>query len=630
MSSTNHKPTVPDGTLQEMFIGPSIPKDPGSRAYLDHLTTLDLQTLLSEPTVLQTQSHHLTSSITSLTHTSYPTFIALHEATQSLGTSLDSLSQTLDSLVSDSLPNLETSVADWRGATKDVLAERHRARVVLEQHDKIRDLLDIPLLIDTCVRNGYFQEALSLASHATSLAASSQNKVPSLLLTSVLSEVQNSVTQMLLTLLATLHEPNRKPLALFKAVSFLRKMEAFQDSGDEGQVEEKIALAFLTGREACFKVSQEGLSRDISRLAASGVSLDEREEEDLARYLNKYIDLWRDGVYEIITQYSTIFLGKSPYSAQSGARSPSVVSPASKQTFGSPISVASLHRLISTYASHALTSHLLPILQSSLPRLPTSSLSSLLTQLTYRANIFARVGLDFRGILPSLFEPAVLAAFRRDLQKASNAWSNKVRNASGSTLGDDAKRVVVSPLSPSKRKSIMQTITQPSRWLAPPSVLLVSLGGSLSTSVTSPPQILTSFPPLAEYTNDVLTALNNLRMLAPVSLRFATLQLLDDALVDAGTQMLQYIKLIVSSSISSGDSIEEKSAKEVEQEVIVRKAGEAFYEVVLPYLRTALTDGVYGSVEESLKDWKLSEKLDDVQEQWKNWKVAAVESLDKV
>src|SRR5437016_3803175 len=51
---------------------------PNSQTYLSNLTTFGLQELLAEPTTLQTQSHHLTSSLTSLTHTSYPTFLSLH------------------------------------------------------------------------------------------------------------------------------------------------------------------------------------------------------------------------------------------------------------------------------------------------------------------------------------------------------------------------------------------------------------------------------------------------------------------------------------------------------------------------------------------------------------------------
>lgn len=616
MAISNHEQIpLADATLQDLFN----PKDASAHAYLDHLTTLDLPTLVSEPTVLQTQAHHLTSSLTSLTHTSYPTFISLHEATQALSTSLESLSFSLDSLVDESLPALDASVAEWQGRTEDVLGERQRARVVLEQHDKIRDLLDIPLLIDTCVRNGYFSEALSLASHATSLASNYRTKfrsLPPFLLTSVLSEVQNSVTQMLLSLLATLHEPSRKLPALFKAVTFLRKMDVFAEDREEGNAEEKIALAFLTGREACFKSAREGPARDIARLQSEGTSRDERDDEDLIRSTRKYIDIWRESLYDIITQYNTIFLERSPYSAHNSAKSPGVLSSATKQNFSQPIPTGSLHRLIATYASHALSRHLLPILSSTLPHLPMSALPSFLTQLTYCSTAFARVGLEFRSLLPSLFETAVLSAFRRDLEMASSAWSTKIRNVSGSMLGDDAKRVLVSPLSPSRRKSLMQSATPPSRWLAPPAVLLTSVDAS-GGSVTSPPQILTSFPPLAEYANGILTTFNNLRMLAPTSLTHATQEILDDVLADFASQFLAYVKVIVSSSLSSG---EEKSMKEEEQEGIVRKAGEALFGVLVPYLRRALREGVYGSVEG--EEGGANEKLGVVIGEWENWQTA--------
>jgi hypothetical protein len=40
-----------------------------------------------------------------------------------------------------------------------VLKEQGKATLVLEQYEKIRELLEIPLRIDACVRNGYFSES---------------------------------------------------------------------------------------------------------------------------------------------------------------------------------------------------------------------------------------------------------------------------------------------------------------------------------------------------------------------------------------------------------------------------------------------------------------------------------------
>ncbi|GAW05028.1 Dor1-domain-containing protein [Lentinula edodes] len=72
--------------------------------------------------------------------------------------------------------------------------------------------------------------------------------------------------------------------------------------------EDEIALAFLSGREQCLKGSLESLRRDIIRIAALEGELSTRDKDDLVKYLGKYIGLWREGVYDLITQYESIFL----------------------------------------------------------------------------------------------------------------------------------------------------------------------------------------------------------------------------------------------------------------------------------------------------------------------------------
>ncbi|KAJ7109873.1 Dor1-like family-domain-containing protein [Mycena epipterygia] len=570
-----------DGSLAEILLPSG--SNTGSHSYLTHLTTLSLPTLLSEPAVLQTQSHHLTSSLTSLTHTSYPTFLSLHQTTSSLSTSLASLESSLDNLLTTSLPALEDSAAGWRERTENVLMDRRKARVVLEQHDKIRDLLEIPMLIDTCVRNGYFAEALSLASHARSLSIGTST--PPLILTSVLSEVQNSITQMLLSLLATLHEPNRKLPALWKAVNFLRKMDMFGSSSEQGeQSEEQIALAFLGGREGCLKASLEGNSRDILRLVG-GSGLAERDKEDMAKFLKKYIDVWRESVYDIITQFSTIFLERPPSTTPKTPTTPSA-----------PIS--SLHPLLTTYTTHALTTHLLPLLSQTLPLLPISTLPSLLTQLTYCATAFARVGMDFRGILGGLFCTAVASAVGGELKAAGAKWVERVKNA----MGD------ASPLSPTLSTNSHTPrkvkLTLPSQWIIVPSLVASPPTPSASTpsgAAHVPPQVLASYPPLAEYTNALLGILNGLRLLAPVEILSELVTVLDGVLDQSGDALFGYARRVC------------EEAREQDEKIVVA-AGEVYFSVFVPFMRRALVEGVYGVPMASWDVWRPT----SIRE-WEGW-----------
>ncbi|KAF7303140.1 hypothetical protein MKEN_01277700 [Mycena kentingensis (nom. inval.)] len=516
-------------------------------AYLSHLTALDLPTLLAEPAALQTQAHHLTSSLTSLTHTSYNTFLSLHETTASLSASLDSLQASLDGLLTESLPALEDSAARWRDRTDKVLVDRRKARVVLEQHDKIRDLLEIPMLIDTCVRNGYFAEALSLAAHARSLSASSTTPPP--ILTSVLSEVQSSVTHMLFSLLATLHEPSRKLPALWKAVNFLRKMDAFPDG------EEHIALAFLGGREACLRALLEGPARDILRLVGSSASLGDKDRDELALDLRKYIDVWREHFNDIVTQFATIFLDRSPQP------------PAS---------------LLNKYTTHVLSTHLFPILSQTLPLLTTPALATALRQLTYCATAFGRHGLDFRGSLRGMFCRVVATTASADLKSVGAKWIEKLKTATG----DAASGGSLSPTVSSSSRKAVAKLKPPSQWLivaaaaaSPPT----PTGQESKNAPHVPPQILVSYPPLAEHTNAVLNVLNGLRHLAAVDIFVELTRAMDEMLAGGGDAVLGYVKRVC--------ELDEDEAK------IALAAGRVYFSVFVPYVRRALVEGLYGLAE---------------------------------
>ncbi|KAF8203966.1 Dor1-like family-domain-containing protein [Pholiota molesta] len=603
---------------------------PNSQHYLSKLTTYGLQDLLSEPTTLQTQSHHLTSSLTSLTHTSYPTFLSLHQTTNALTTSLTSLSASLDSLLTTSLPALEESAAGWKGRTDTVLKERGKARVVLEQHEKIRDLLEIPLLIDTCVRNGYFAEALSLVSHANVLAtnASASNKPAPLILSSVLSEVHHSIMQMLLSLLSTLYEPNRKLPALWKAVNFLRKMDVFGPSspfasaplhlksllitpeheklpeplGDAISSEEQIALAFLVGRESCLKSTLETCGGDIFRMTTHG-ELDNREKEDLARYLKKYIDIWREGVYDVITQYSSIFLEKS---SSATAKTPTAQEVTDTSETPATQEWARLHTLITTYASRALTTYLLQALSPSLPLLSMTLLPSLLTQLTYCSTAFARVGLDFRGILSTLFSHAVTGIITQEMQTASEKFISRFKIPS------------ITPASSHSRNINGTTKPKwdplPAKWLitpataALPPVPVTPATPAAPTFTHSPPhippQILASYPPLAEHTNALLSILNGLRLLAPTGILPTLSRMLDDDVLSrCGQAVHAYVKAFCSAldgeedvlrARVNGNASDEETDESEKQRRVAMAFGQVYFGIFVPFVRRALVEGVYG------------------------------------
>ncbi|KAF9260861.1 Dor1-domain-containing protein [Marasmius fiardii PR-910] len=628
-----------------------------SRDYLDYLTTLPLSTLLSEPTLLQTQSHHLTSSLTSLTHTSYSTFISLHTTTTALTSSLNEFSSTLDSLLNESLPALEDSSSTWRERTDSVLSERRKARVVLEQHDKIRDLLDIPPLIESCVRNGYFSEALALSARAKSVTSSysTSSRTPPLVLTSVMSEVQIVMDHMLLTLLSTLQEPNRKLPALWKAVNFIRKMDAFRDDGSDADPnavhpEEQIALAFLSGREKCLNAALEGCKRDIMRLVEAS-TLQEKDKSDLVEHLRKYIDVWRKETSDIVAQYTSIFLDHlSPENSDRILSSSLAPVPAELP--------GRVRSLLTTYTFHNLESHLIPMLSPklTLSRIPLSLLQSILKPLTFCCNSFARIGMDFRGILGSLFADAVVAIVTEELQNHARAWTDTLTEKTGSRTIAPPKRLSVIAPGSNKNVNVLHPLQPPSKWLISPTATSpppTPISATVQLPAHVPPPTLTTYPPLAVLTNAILTTFNNLRLIAPTKICAALQTVLDKEITRCGKALLVYLRCVVEdpalksanwtngySEHGNGDVKVDKVTKE-EQTVVA--VGEVFFGIWVPFIRRALGEGVYGIKEdyglEALRsDVKTngsavplgaeeatkigSHQLPDVVREWEGWRNA--------
>jgi hypothetical protein len=446
----------------------------------------------------------------------------------------------------------------------------------------------------------------------------------------VLSEIHHSIIQMLLSLLATLHESNRKLPALYKAVTFLRKMDVFgptspfasaphlklsSSSQEVGKVvdpigenisnEEQIALAFLGGRENCLRSVLEPCKKDVLRMTKHG-DLDEREQDDVARYLKKYIDLWREGVYDVITQFTTIFLEKTSPASQallvSSKTTGSLESRPPPQQH-SDTEWGHLHTLITTYASRALTSHLLPVLSSSLPFISLTLLPSLLTQLTYCSTAFARVGLEFRGILSNLISSAVEEVVSRSTRNAKDKFVAQFWVPSKDSTG-------TTRLNGSVRSKKWE---QPSKWLlsVTPSSVVPPLPTTPATPLSAapflpqgqphiPPQILASYPPVAEYTNALLSILNGLRLVAPTSIASSLARFLDDdILFRSGEAVLAYVKAYCAENQDAPNGVgspaerSEESEKGYQRRVIVA-FGEVFFKVFVPFMRRALVEGVYG------------------------------------
>lgn len=432
-------------------------------SYLDYLQSLSLSELLRQPSLISAETSTVESDLTNLCFREYPTFISVHKCSSAVKSAFDDFSDSLEKLIG-CVPVLEDECQAFSSSTSKIQRIRSKASLVQEHQDKLLDLLEIPQLMETCVRNGYYQEAMELLDHSRTISRRYKDVV---LVQDIVREVEGVLQLMLTQLLSLLREPIKLP-ALIKTVTFLRRLQALDEN--------ELALVFISSRYRNFRAQ---------------LAYIERDKGDPVRYLRRYVDLFREHVYDIIAQFTTIFLD-SPNTATH----------------------------IASFASQAV-SELVDLVQTCVPQLSAdaASMSSILIQLGYCVMSFTRVGLDFASLIAEPFAATCLSAFSHDISIAS--------------------------------KELRELLEESSKLLRPPSEILITADhlSHVLTAETSPPHLpdsidaVRSFPPLAALVNAHLNALNSLRLLAPLSLRAQIFNVHSTSLASDSATLLQYFFL---------------------------------------------------------------------------------------
>lgn len=446
-------------------------ESPAAKAYLDRLVSLGLDDLIQEPSIISNERSGVDLELVNLCYREYSTFTSVHQCSAAIGSAFDDFDSSLDKLI-ESIPALEDECRQFGQGTSEIQRARKRAVLLQEHEDKLLDVLEIPQLMETCVRNGYYQEALELSSHVTSL----REKHHAIIVDDVADEANGILQLMTAQLLGVLREPVKLP-ALIKAVGYLRKLQDLDDI--------QLGLAFLSSR--------------LHNYRARLIEI-EKDRAEPVRYLRRYIDLFREHVFDIISQYTTIFSG---------------VAGNQLATFVN-LCVDDLVQLVHKY----------------IPRIASDSaaMSSILVQLGYCSLSFARAGLDFSSLLIEPFHTSIKLSYDQATESAAAlikttlALEPQPPTPSSLVSGHHLPQILADPHSPPINRRDFDAHT--------------------------PPAVLAHFPPIAQYLNAHLTALNSLRLLAPFQ-SLPALQASQNTSIQAATSaVLDYVEQAVAIEMS--------------------------------------------------------------------------------
>ncbi|CAJ0926991.1 14131_t:CDS:2 [Entrophospora sp. SA101] len=510
----------------------------------DFISSIDSPstTYTHEQILVQDEKLKYQKELAELSFHEYKSFSNANNNLQTINNSLDNLSLHLNNLVSN-LPNIQNSCNPFLQELKQFTQQNNKINIILENHNNLLEIMEIPKLMDACVRNGLYSEAMDLSVHVTRLIS----KYPSIsLIQQIDNDVKNTMQLMLTKLIKLLSKPIKLPVCL-KIIGYLRRMDIFDEA--------ELHLVFLLSRDAYL----QSLIHEL-----------DKEKKDPVFYLKKYIDVFREHFFDIVTQYRAIFsedsngggggsypttpFYSSSFSIPPTPSTPWVLSSSPYLTNTLPekyfikkgiMAAANITTTtISDYTVYILEQLTFVLDEFTAQIYDTSSLSSILTQLMYCGMSFGRVGIDFRHLVSGYFESAVDKIIRKMIFEGTQDFLDDLNQA-------------------------IKNVDLPSLWM-------ISDKKFTSLSV-----ILLDYPPIAHLTNSYLSAFNSLRLVAPISLFKPLGEFINQNLLSIAKLLRDYGYLLVEHKHDT---------------TILQGFNATFAQSFVPFITRCLCDGVYGGL----------------------------------
>ncbi|KAF2654345.1 Dor1-like protein [Lophiostoma macrostomum CBS 122681] len=414
------------------------PDDAVTAAYLSRLTTLPLAALSSsEQQSLSQSSQSILRSLQVLSKRSHKPIISSADHLLKLRETLPHIGQDAGAIQNE-LPKLEAAAQSFsqkysRTAENPILDRRRKAMLLSRNIDRVSDVLDLPTLLSsaissstapssttsaasTSLTNANYASALDLHAHIKRLHALYPS---SDLITSLSAQAEQEMKTMTTNLITSLQSPSIKLAGAMRTIGWLRRVAPELDeswsaksiSATMSSGEGSLGALFLVCRLTCLETMLEALEplRDLAeqegeqRAKKGGGGWGQQTE----RYLKRYIEIFREQSFAIISMYKSIFPSALPAPApEDSSTSAPAVQPVSSSKDGERAGsvLQPIPSALATFPMH-LVDMLFDTLRTYLPNISDrSSRDSLLTQILYCAGSLGRLGGDFSMMIALLEE----------------------------------------------------------------------------------------------------------------------------------------------------------------------------------------------------------------------------------
>lgn len=426
--------------------------DATTSQYLNRLSTLSLDALqTTEPQSLAQSSHSTLLSLQALSNRSHRAFITSADHLSTLRSSIPQLTREAQQL-RDAIPKLDEEAVKfstkYSKITDNAALERRKKAMQLARNvDRLSDILELPSLLSTAVSAASANSGAGVASTTYSSALDLHTHIKRLqtlypespLIQDVASQAEDAMKEMTTNLIAGLRGQNLRLAAGMRTVGWLRRvapdLESLQSEGAAGTGEGALGAIFLICRLAHLVSTLEALDplRELAdqetqrRINSKDKSEAWSDGQQTDRYLKRYIEIFREQSFAIVSLYKNIFSSEQSDSepAISGFRG-AEAHKAQSQSARPNDPLQRLPSALATFPMH-LVQLLTDTLRAYLPNVrDRSSRESLLTQLLYCAASLGRLGGDFGMILTELDGDEDITYEWEDLMRKHRALAGRL------------------------------------------------------------------------------------------------------------------------------------------------------------------------------------------------------------
>ncbi|KAK3622715.1 hypothetical protein LTR56_022008 [Elasticomyces elasticus] len=425
--------------------------DAQTSSYLTRLTTLSLPDLsTTEPASLLQAAHSHLRNLQALSKRSHKAVIASASHLAELSNILPGLTTQAQTL-RDHIPTLENAATTFaskyaRNTTETpVLDRRKRALLLTRNLDRVSDVLDLPSLLSSTVAaagqtpntNTNSGTAATTTNYASALDLHSHIKrlhtlyPHSALIHHISQSAEQEIEHLTAILITSLQSPGLKLAAAIRTVGWLRRVApeltdhappSLRPANDDGALgtlfllsrlrnlnnnlkaldplreladQETVRRKRLQTTNGVSKAKQGAVQQPGSGSGSGALTAGQSSE----RYLKRFLEIFREQSFAIVSMYRSVFPGGVPTPERSEVEVASLEGDGDDDDALLP-----LPSPLSTFTLH-LVDILTATLREYLPNIADkSSRESLLTQVLYCAGSLGRLGGDFGLMIAGLGE----------------------------------------------------------------------------------------------------------------------------------------------------------------------------------------------------------------------------------